>query len=256
MLEQIAKETREARDSKFLFGAAIHAAIATAVLLTLLWLAYLLWRVSSRWLMTRANQFAPSLRVSGGELLPRERAVTLVRRSMTLLWVVTILLLGFQWLGYVLSLFPYTRPWSEGLFGFLVNTSVGLLESVARALPSLFVAVVIFVIAWAINRMQRRFFDRVVAHGMTIGGIDRDTAPPTRRIATMAIWIFAAVMAYPYIPGSDTEAFKGLSVLLGRHGVGRRVRHHRAGGQRPHPDVHADRSAPASTCASATARAR
>jgi small-conductance mechanosensitive channel len=45
--------------------------------------------------------------------------------------------------------------------------------------------------------------------------VDKDTAPPSRRLATLAVWIFALVMAYPYIPGSDTEAFKGLSVLLG-----------------------------------------
>jgi small-conductance mechanosensitive channel len=29
------------------------------------------------------------------------------------------------------------------------------------------------------------------------------------------IWIFALVMAYPYLPGSDTDAFKGASVFLG-----------------------------------------
>jgi small-conductance mechanosensitive channel len=29
------------------------------------------------------------------------------------------------------------------------------------------------------------------------------------------LWIFAIVVAYPHIPGSDTEAFKGLSVFLG-----------------------------------------
>jgi small-conductance mechanosensitive channel len=30
-----------------------------------------------------------------------------------------------------------------------------------------------------------------------------------------AVWLFAVAMAYPYLPGSETEAFKGLSVLVG-----------------------------------------
>jgi small-conductance mechanosensitive channel len=38
---------------------------------------------------------------------------------------------------------------------------------------------------------------------------------PTRRIAKVVVWVFALAMAYPYLPGSQTEAFKGLSVLVG-----------------------------------------
>ena len=36
-----------------------------------------------------------------------------------------------------------------------------------------------------------------------------------RKLCIGAIWLFALAMAYPYLPGSDTEAFKGLSVLVG-----------------------------------------
>ena len=37
----------------------------------------------------------------------------------------------------------------------------------------------------------------------------------TRRLVSIGIWLFALAMAYPYLPGAQTEAFKGLSVLLG-----------------------------------------
>ncbi|MBK6395613.1 MAG: mechanosensitive ion channel [Betaproteobacteria bacterium] len=183
--------------------------------LALLWLARVLWRVSARWMMGIAGRLSPRVKVGGGELFARDRTVELVRRAMAALAIATMFVLTWEWLGYVLALFPYTRPWAEGLTGFLVRTSVGLLEAIAHAAPSLFVAALIFVIAWAVNRVQKRFFDRVEAGRITIGSIDRDTAPATRRLATIAIWMFAAVMAYPYIPGSDTDAFKGLSVLLG-----------------------------------------
>ena len=43
----------------------------------------------------------------------------------------------------------------------------------------------------------------------------KDTVRPTRRLVAGAIWVFALAMAYPYLPGSDTQAFKGLSVLIG-----------------------------------------
>ncbi len=46
-------------------------------------------------------------------------------------------------------------------------------------------------------------------------GIDADVVQPTRRIITAAIWLFALALAYPYFPGSSSEAFKGLTVLVG-----------------------------------------
>lgn len=215
VLGQVIAETREARDTRFLLRAALHAAIATAVWLALMWLARAVWRWSARRLMGLAGDYAPKVRVGGGELVPRERAVSIARNATMLLAIATMLLLTWNWLGYVLGLFPYTRPWSEGLTGFFVDTSLGILEAVARSMPSIFVAIVIFVIAWVADRTQKRFFERVEAGAIAFGSIDGDTAPATRRLATIAIWLFAAAMAYPYIPGSDTDAFKGLSVLLG-----------------------------------------
>ena len=29
------------------------------------------------------------------------------------------------------------------------------------------------------------------------------------------VWVFALVMAYPFIPGSHSDAFKGISVFFG-----------------------------------------
>jgi small-conductance mechanosensitive channel len=68
-----------------------------------------------------------------------------------------------------------------------------------------------------------RFIARVV--GVWFTSIERgrikaryiypETAQPTRRLATTLLWLFALVVAYPYMPGSQTEAFKGISVFLG-----------------------------------------
>ena len=42
-----------------------------------------------------------------------------------------------------------------------------------------------------------------------------EVAHVTRRLCVGVIWLFAIVMAYPYIPGSESNAFKGISVLIG-----------------------------------------
>ena len=75
--------------------------------------------------------------------------------------------------------------------------------------------VLIFIIARAITRGVAIFFDRVERGRLHAGWIDADIAKPSRRIFNLVIWIFALAMAYPYLPGAQTEAFKGLSVLVG-----------------------------------------
>jgi small-conductance mechanosensitive channel len=74
---------------------------------------------------------------------------------------------------------------------------------------------VIFLIARAINGMLQGFFESVQSGRVAVSWLDADSARPTRQLASFAVWVFALVMAYPYIPGSDSEAFKGLSVLIG-----------------------------------------
>jgi len=86
---------------------------------------------------------------------------------------------------------------------------------VAESVPGLMVAVLIFVLAHFANGVLRGFFDGVQSGRLKLNWIDSDSVRPTRRLVTIAVWLFAVAMAYPYIPGAETDAFKGLSVLLG-----------------------------------------
>jgi small-conductance mechanosensitive channel len=214
-LTQAIGETRESRNWQVMIRAIIHSAVATAIYVLVLWG---LLRVG-RWLTVRvlrlANETTERLKVGGGALVQRHRAIRFVHFLMRVAGVLLIVLVTYEWLGYVLGRFPYTRVWSEHLNVFLVDTVVEMLVSMAHAVPELAIAVVIFLIANSVNRLQRGFFDGVQTGRIHVGWVDQDTAPATRRLATLAIWLFAAVMAYPYIPGSSTDAFKGLSVLLG-----------------------------------------
>jgi small-conductance mechanosensitive channel len=87
--------------------------------------------------------------------------------------------------------------------------------AVAHAIPDLIAAAVIFVLAMTAHRMLKRFFKSVESGLLHVSWLDADVAPVTAKLCAIAIWGFALAMAYPYLPGSDTDAFKGVSVLLG-----------------------------------------
>jgi small-conductance mechanosensitive channel len=133
--------------------------------------------------------------------------------------VVSAWLLGlfasYLWLTFALRLFPYTRPWGEQLRGYLVGLLGSMLHAFFHAVPGLLTVVIIFVITRWIAHLIDGFFQRVEGQHIRVGWLDEDTARPTRRIVTVVLWLFALVMAYPYLPGAQTDAFKGLSVLVG-----------------------------------------
>ena len=116
---------------------------------------------------------------------------------------------------FVLRRFPYTRPWGESMREWLLGTAAQLGGGVVAAVPGLFTALVIFVIARAAVRLVGMWFAAVEAGRLTPRWIYPETAQPTRRLLSTLIWLFALVVAYPYLPGSETEAFKGVGVFLG-----------------------------------------
>jgi small-conductance mechanosensitive channel len=63
--------------------------------------------------------------------------------------------------------------------------------------------------------MLKTFFARIESGVITVPWLAQETAKPTRKITQTLVWLFAFAMAYPYFPGSNTEAFRGLSVLVG-----------------------------------------
>jgi small-conductance mechanosensitive channel len=214
-LQRVIAEMQEAHNPRAMLRAAGWSLIATVVWLALLWLL----RRGVRAIGRRAIRFAEAkgerMRAEGHEIVQRERVVQIIRWSISgLLWLIA-LLITYKWLGYVLARFPFTRPWGEELDDFLVDTAVGMLTAVAGSVPGLAVAIIIFVLARVAAGMAKSFFDGVQSGRTKFTWIDADSARPTRRLASIAIWLFAVAMAYPYIPGAQTDAFKGLSVLLG-----------------------------------------
>ena len=214
-LELVVRETREARDLKVLMRAAGFALAATLAFLLLVWLLHR----TRKWLTFRlaslAHTHAERLSVGGESLMNRERLLQLVRRAVTLVYWMLVLFLFYDWLGFTLGRFPYTRPWGEQLTQYLLDLMAHFGGAIARTIPDLLVAVLIFLIAKFMIDLLKTVFERVEQGKLEIAWLDRDTVSPTRRLISAGIWLFALVMAYPYLPGSGTEAFKGLSVLIG-----------------------------------------
>ncbi|HTT38657.1 MAG TPA: mechanosensitive ion channel domain-containing protein [Burkholderiales bacterium] len=155
------------------------------------------------------------LKVAGVIAVHPRQFLLAVRRLLALISWAIGLFATYLWLGFVLGEFPYTRAWGEQLKGYLVGLLGSMLQAMLHAVPGLVTVVLIVVITRAVVHVVDGFFGRVEAQHIRIGWLDQDTARPTRNLVIALLWLFALVMAYPYLPGAQTEAFKGLSVLVG-----------------------------------------
>jgi len=214
-LRQAFEEHREARSARDLAWAALQVSLAFALLWPVLWLLKRANRALHRRLAARAARQVERLQLEGISLLSGERLLAGLRLLARLLYAVCWLLLVFEWLSWSLQRFPYTRPFGEDMQQMLLDSLALVGSGLFTALPNLVVAVLIFVLAQFVVATLRPFFDRVEQGDVDLGWLDADTARPTRRLISVAIWLFALAMAYPYLPGAQTEAFKGLSVLVG-----------------------------------------
>ena len=124
-------------------------------------------------------------------------------------------LLTYEWVSLLLAQFPYTRVWGEQLNGFLLGVVLRLGDAILGAIPDLITAAAIFILARFADQMLKSFIERVQMGQIQLTWLDADLATPTRRLSRLMLWLFALAMAYPYLPGAQTEAFKGISVLLG-----------------------------------------
>jgi len=129
-------------------------------------------------------------------------------------WVVG-LVLTYGWLGFVLTQFPYTAPWGQQLGSYLTVLLSQLALGVLHALPGLFTALLILLAARYLVRVLTAFTSSVERGRIHVAWLQPETVEATRRVFSVLIWLFAITVAYPYIPGSNSAAFKGVSVFAG-----------------------------------------
>jgi len=209
------REYVEARSFRAIVQAAGFSVLATALLLLL----FRGLRRGQSWLQVRGEsiqhdvlsvRFPRLARVIRPEGIGR--AIKAILRAIT--WLVGLSGL-YLYLTFVLTSFPWTRPAGEALGSVLKAVLAEIGQGIRDGIPGLIAVIVISAIAVMLGRLLDRVFRAVALHNISIPGFHPETAEPTRRIAKALMWMFAVIVMYPYLPASDSAAFKGVSVFAG-----------------------------------------
>ncbi len=210
-LKAAVRDAREQSNTRVVFKGIGFAALATVFF----YLACRLINWVERWTTSRLLSWMTSYEAKLAVAIKPQQAIhTLIFLVRLAKWTLLIMV-GYQWATFSLRHFPYTRPWGEKLHSYLMDTVGGILSAIVGALPNLLVVFLIVLLTRFTSRMLKAFFARIESGEVAVSWMTEDTARPTRKLTQTLLWLFAIAMAYPYFPGSNTEAFKGLSVLAG-----------------------------------------
>jgi small-conductance mechanosensitive channel len=203
-------EARTPRQMAWSVGLALLATIALVVLLRVLTRGHVL-------LVGLASRIADRQisRVPGGDVMRVTRFPQLLHYGVGVITGGVAVFLLYSWLTFVLRRFPYSRPWGEALRGFLLERLAEFGTNILAAIPNLFTVALIVFLTRMLIKVAELVFIAVEEERTTIPGLYPETAQPTRRLLSVVLWLFALALAYPYLPGSNTDAFKGVSVFVG-----------------------------------------
>ena len=214
-LQQALAEADEARTPRRLLIGVGLGSLGLAVGFLLLWALVRAHRKFAGRLVDVAEQKLAKTGITDVASLRASRLLEFQRGLLTAITMGMGIVVAYSTVTFVLRRFPYTRPWGESMRGFLLSTVENLALGMAHAIPGLFTIALIVVIARFTSRLVGIWFTAVEKGRTRVRWLYPETAQPTRRIVTVLLWLFTIVVAYPYMPGSQSEAFKGVSVFLG-----------------------------------------
>jgi small-conductance mechanosensitive channel len=113
------------------------------------------------------------------------------------------------------SIFPFTRGWATLLFELIWSPFIGIFKAIWGFLPNIFYILVIFIVMHYVIRFVRYIFREIESEKLKISGFHSDWAMPTFGIVRILLYAFMFVLIFPYLPGSDSNVFKGVSVFIG-----------------------------------------
>ncbi len=129
-------------------------------------------------------------------------------------WFV-ILLSVYVALPILFGIFPWTKDFAEVLFGYILKPVQRIFAGLWNYLPNLITIIVVIIFFRYVLKGIHFLKTEIERGNLHLNGFYPDWANPTYQIIRILIYAFMMVVIFPYLPGSDSEIFKGVTVFLG-----------------------------------------
>ncbi len=155
------------------------------------------------------------LKLKNYEMLTPEREVAVILTIVKFIRLITIFILVYILLPVLFSIFPWTEGYADTLLLYILSPLRKMGMGLVNYIPNLLTILVIVVVTHYVVKFLRFLTNEVEDGKLEITGFYRDWARPTYNIVRFLFYAFMFVVIWPYLPGSDSDIFKGVSVFLG-----------------------------------------
>jgi small-conductance mechanosensitive channel len=215
---KIADSIKKAKYENSLSRTLIRTGLVLLVIL-LTWLLIWLIRLGNRRLMNSINsnkeKWLKKLAYKDYTFLNEEQKYQIILFITKLLrWFVYIVLIYIS-LSAIFSIFPITRGWADKLIQYILSPVKSIFIGIWNYLPNLFSILAIYFVMKYFIKFVKYIFTEIDSEKLKVSGFHADWAMPTFSIVKFLLYAFMFVLIFPFLPASDSNIFKGVSVFIG-----------------------------------------
>ena len=208
-------EYKQKNDWKYIL---IHVGLALLIVAAQYFLIKLvnkLFRRISKHVVEQSGKKIKPVKLKSYNLIDEERAVKLILSGIKIVRYLVIGILLYLTIPLIFSVFPPTRSIGEKLFGYVLNPLQKILAGITGYIPNLITIIIIVFVFRYLIRGLRYFAGEINKGRLAIKGFYSDWAYPTFNIVKTLLYAFMFIVIFPYLPGSNSPVFQGVSVFIG-----------------------------------------
>jgi small-conductance mechanosensitive channel len=206
---------REERSVDYLLESLGYTVLASITLIVIIRLILYLSGKFFPAITTWLNNRLPIVKIQNFEIISAYHISQFCLRILQFIRFFFCLTIFYVYISFVLGLFPWTRTISESILGYFFVAVEFMGQGIAQYIPNLIILALICLITYYLLKAIKPFFWAIERGNLNIPGFYQEWAEPTYRLILILIIALAAVVAFPYLPGFDSPAFRGISVFLG-----------------------------------------
>jgi len=160
-------------------------------------------------------KYRHGFQVKGVQLISSSQFDKLIGLLIGLIRTLMIIIILYAAFYLMLYVIPGTRTFARTLQGYIMSPLKSVGASLLEYIPNVFFILVILFISRYFLKTLRFVFDEIEKGHLKIPGFYTEWAVPTYQMVRILIFLFIAIIVFPYLPGSQSPAFRGISVFVG-----------------------------------------
>lgn len=192
-----------------------EAAAVVAILFLLIWAVNRLFRSIRFKILNAWESRINKLSQKGAPVRYAHRLLPFISKALFVARVIIIILLVYLSLPALFLIFPWTKPIATELLGYVIKPLKAALLSIVHYIPNLLTISVIFLITHYVIRVVKFFADEIEKGSFSINNFYPEWASPTYNIIRVLLYAFMFIIVFPYLPGSESKVFQGVTVFVG-----------------------------------------